>query len=132
MTEVKNKTYLGWEVLEIARKHRGTKINHSSWRRDEYGYFDEEGDFLGENGNSFTVTFKTLNKEGWTIFKPESKKITWYRPRIVWCKKDDNPTRNIGISYFRKSKEEFYNYIGETKVLDWEEKDFPENWEQCE
>jgi len=63
----------------------------------------------------------------------ESKKVKWYRPKVVWFKNDDYPTVNDDGATFR-TKELAIDMYDEfdTKILEWQEIELSETWEQCE
>jgi len=72
--------------------------------------------------------------------KDKSKKITWYRPSVIWKfgNKLPNKASHIKLS-LRASKEQWLDDDGLMelddgiyKVIDWETVEAPDNWEQCE
>lgn len=88
-----------------------------------------------QDATDFVLNENMLNTK-FAIYEPkqESKLITWYRPIVLFDKNGDRPFIDDDyFSDFYKSKQEFFDEHGkDKKVLEWEEKYFPETWEDCE
>jgi hypothetical protein len=56
------------------------------------------------------------------------KMITWYKPTVIWFPHTAQPERYNG-NFFYKTKEEVH--VGDWKVLQWEEIQAPDNYDDC-
>jgi len=123
---------IGWDALELARKTPNLRFVYEDWCPDSYLFFDESGFCKDDDGTKHTLPCYLLSKEGWRLEKPEPKIIKWYRPKVVWY--EDEPSPCVLRDNDRKDRyhdnKDLINWSAlEYKVLEWEEKEFPETWD---
>ena len=68
----------------------------------------------------------------WKLHEPEPKLVKWYKPRVVWEAGISHPRESGGWSFYKtKDKHLWFSKPEVVKVLEWEEREFPETWEDC-
>ena len=130
MSEPNEYKYTFIEALELAEK--GKMFVGEDMEEGAVLWFDNDKDKLFiEDYEQATisplpVSYKFVNQK-FKEYKKEPKMVTWYRPINVWHEDYEFPQLSK-INMFYRSKEKFDTM----KVLEWEVKQFPETYGECE
>jgi hypothetical protein len=66
------------------------------------------------------------------ILKPNPKLIKWYFPIVVWQKGEYTPMKSKETEFLRNKDITGWGYDSDTKVLEWEMREFPATWNDAE
>ena len=133
MSEPNEYKYTFLDAMELAEKEGKKFVGNKNTGNYRYWFYcnddkkhtlDRDDDFDIDLEFDFHFVSQMFKE-----YKPEPKMVAWYAPKYVYRKGASGPQMYIGIFY--KSKDE-YTELHDTKVLEWEEKQFPETYEECE
>jgi hypothetical protein len=98
---------------------------------NRYRLFDGEFRMIGNYSCLFNPTMKVSKYREYIEPKPV-KIITWYRPKYIWDKNYVYPTINMNKRFFPTQEQASRSLSLNEKIINWENLEAPETWEQCE
>lgn len=134
---------ISYELAAKAIKEPGFRIRKKGWYESYYVYIEKicTSDpsifylvWKDEKGNNCNPNFLIDNGNNWEPYVEKPKMVKWYRPRVIWFSDQPRPIHWKPLQFHTSQDLDnfFFKCDQDVKVLEWEEKEFPATYEECE